>query len=86
VTRRFGPDPSTDDQATLVALIDNAENLRRSGALHLEPAFVEALHRYREVIVFMDRFLHGMRSNRKDVRYDDGTLERLLHSARAPIT
>jgi serine/threonine protein kinase len=86
VARGFGQDTSTDDQETLVALIDNAENLRRTGALRLEPAFVEALHRYREVIVFMDRFFHGMRSKRKNVRYDDGTLEQLLHRARAPIT
>jgi serine/threonine protein kinase len=86
VARGLGQDTSTDDQETLVALIDNAENLRRTGALRLEPAFVEALHRYREVIVFMDRFFHGMRSKRKNVRYDDGTLERLLHRARAPIT
>ena len=86
VARGIGRDTSTDDHETLVALIDNAENLRRTGALRLEPAFVEALHRYREVIVFMDRFFHGMRSKRKNVRYDDGTLEQLLHKARAPIT
>ena len=85
VARGFGPDTSTDDQGTLVALIDNAENLRRAGALRLEPAFVEALHRYREVILFMDRFFYGMRGRRKNVRYDDGALERLLRRARAPI-
>jgi hypothetical protein len=83
--RGFGRDV-TDGHETFVALIDNAEHLRRTGALRLEPAFVEALHRYREVIVFMDRFLYGMRSNRKNVRYDDRTLERLLCEARAPIT
>jgi len=86
VAEGFGPERSTDGQDTLVALIDNADNLRRTGALRLEPPFVEALHRYREVIVFMDRFFYGMRSKRKNVRYDDGTLERLLHRARAPIT
>jgi hypothetical protein len=87
VIRGFARDTSTDDQATLVALIDNAEDLRRTGALRLEPAFVEALQRYREVIVFMDRFLRGMQSSaRKSVRYDDATLERLLHEAGAPIT
>jgi serine/threonine protein kinase len=86
VTRSFDQETSTDDQQTLVALIDDAENLRRTGALRLEPAFVEALHRYREVIVFMDRFFYGMLSQRKNVRYDDGILERLLHRARAPIT
>jgi len=34
----------------------------------------------------MDRFFHGMGNKRKNVRYDDGTLERLLHRGRAPIT
>jgi hypothetical protein len=85
VGRGFRRDASTEDQE-IVALVDNAEDLRRTGALRLEPAFVDALHRYREVIVFMDRFLYGMRSKRKNVRYDDGKLERLLHSAGAPIT
>jgi len=84
VARGFGR-PATDGQETLVALIDNAEELHRTGALGLEPAFVEALHRYREVIDYMDRFFHGMLGKRKNVRYDDGTLERLLHRARAPI-
>ena len=86
VARDLGLETSTDDREILVALIDNAENLRRTGALRLEPAFVEALHRYREVIVFMDRFFYGMRGKRKNVRYDDEALERLLHRARAPLT
>jgi hypothetical protein len=82
----FGAATATDDHETLVALVDNAEHLRRTGRLPLEPAFVEALHRYRDVVVFMDRFLHRIRGKHKRARYDDGTLERLLHEARAPIT
>jgi serine/threonine protein kinase len=82
----LGRDTSTDDEGILVALIDDAEHLRRTGALRLEPAFVEALHRYRDVILFMDQFLRGMRGKHKNAPYDDGTLERLLHRAGAPIS
>lgn len=48
----------------------------------VHPALAEAVVRYREIIEFMDRFLSRLSANpRKDTRYDDDRLRRLLQAA-----
>jgi hypothetical protein len=51
-------------------------------AMPLDPAFVEAIIRYREISAYMDGFLSSMQSNpRKDTPYDDNVLRALLADA-----
>ncbi len=48
----------------------------------LDPTFVRAIVRYREVSDFMSDFLSSMRSNpRKDTAYSDDVLRALLAEA-----
>lgn len=50
--------------------------------MRLDPAFVRAIVRYRDVIDFMSGFLSAMRSNpRKDTAYNDDVLRALLAEA-----
>jgi hypothetical protein len=74
-----------DDHQLLVALLGKAESIATAGAMLLEAHYLEALDRYHDVIVYMDRFLLAMRHPHKNARYHDPTVERLLLKAGAPI-
>ena len=67
------------------ALIDNLDQMS-TGPLAISPPYAEALRRYREIVLYMAGFLGAMRSNpRKNNRYDDDHVRRLLDQAGAPI-
>ena len=58
------------------------EHLGAAGELPLEPAFVETVTRYRPIILFMSSFLSELQGNRrKNTRFDDDALRRLLVAA-----
>lgn len=65
----------------LVATIDNANALTNAGVFALDADLVNALGRYRDVIIYMAEFLEEMRKPTKAARYDDNTLADLLEAA-----
>jgi hypothetical protein len=78
----IAPDDGT--HARLSALLAHVEDLHAGGDLALEPAFVETVTTYRAVILFMSSFLSELRDNRrKNTRFDDDALGRLLAAAHA---
>jgi hypothetical protein len=70
------------DSAILGGIIDNANALTTAGVIALDADLVNALGRYRDVIIYMAEFLDEMRKPTKAARYDDNTLTRLLEAAR----
>ena len=82
VGRRLGVDDATRDQRVLlVALLDHLDAIEASGDIGLSAAFVAALVRFRDVIVWMDAFLRTMREPAKSARDDDELVCALLDAA-----
>lgn len=79
---RYGIGPAATPHEALRVLVDRIEEVHLDGDLPIEPAFVEAVRRYRDVIVFMSRFLGEQhRNHAKDTPYDDAELATLLDAA-----
>lgn len=78
----YGLMPEAAPHQVLRRLLERLDSLFDDGVLPLEAEFVETLIRHREVILFMTTFLSELQRNpRKNTRYDDGALERLLAAA-----
>ena len=69
------------DSELLVGIIENASALTDAGVFALDADLVNALGRYRDVIIYMAEFLKEMRKPAKAARYDDNTLTDLLEAA-----
>ncbi len=79
---RYGVAPGAGPDAALATLLDRLEHIQEAGDLPVERGFVDAVTPYRDVIVFMSHFLTTLRRNpRKDTKYDDAALGRLLDAA-----
>ncbi len=82
---KYGLAPGAGPHQALSALLARIEDLHGDGDLPLDTEFVEMAARYRAVILFMSRFLSELQRNRrKDTRYDDDVLRRLLEAAAFP--
>ena len=82
VEGKCGMAPGAGTHAMAAALLAHVEELHADGDLPLEPAFVETVTRYRAVILFMSSFLSELQGNRrKNTRFDDDGLRRLLAAA-----
>ncbi len=82
VEGKCGIAPGAGTHALATSLLAHVEELHAAGDLPLEPAFVDTVTRYRQVILFMSSFLSQLQRNRrKDTRFDDDALRRLLAAA-----
>lgn len=78
----YGLMPGAAPHQVLRRLLERLDALLDDGVLPLEAELAGTLMRYREVILFMTTFLSELERNpRKNTRYDDGALQRLLASA-----
>ena len=66
----------------LRALLERLDTVHEDGDLPLDANFVRTLMHHRAVIIFMTTFLGELQGNpRKNTKYDDDALGRLLDSA-----
>jgi hypothetical protein len=80
VLRALGIDDSVPPYMHTRKFIASVENI--AGLMDVDRALVDAVVRYRPVMLFMQDFLDTLRANpRKDTRFDEGELRRLLCEA-----
>lgn len=86
VEQRYGiTSPIAPDRA-LEALLGRLDDLAGDSDVAIEACMVDALSRFREVILYMATFLSQLRRNpRKDTAYDDAVLRSLLDASGVPL-
>ncbi|MDQ3629756.1 MAG: hypothetical protein M3417_00465 [Actinomycetota bacterium] len=81
VEQRYGIAPSIAPDRALEALLSRLDDLAADSDLAIDPCMVDALARYRQVILYMASVLSQLRRNpRKDTDYDDAVLRSLLEA------
>jgi hypothetical protein len=86
VEQRYGIAPPIAPDRALQTLLGRFDDVATDSDLAIDGCMVDALARYREVILYMTTFLSQLRRNpRKDTAYDDAVLRSLLEASGVPL-